>query len=211
MTGALWVADALFAFANAGARAFHLHWGKGGDPQGDSQPNTGVQTNFILQVRLDLASGQHHEQHQHHNMTLIAACITCSTAFACVATQRSVAKQGGLPRLALNLVQNSNPCFLCCLLNDLKAHPGLTVHPEVSCCDLVELFHVCVVQEGKEPWAYPSVHGPWYGYLFWVMATAGAYGQNADSSFVSANVEKWDNCTANIKVVDRAGHDCLAT
>lgn len=46
MTGAFWVADALFAFANAGARAFHLHWGKGGDPSGDSQPNTGVQTNF---------------------------------------------------------------------------------------------------------------------------------------------------------------------
>ncbi len=44
--GAFWVADALFAFANAGAAGFHLHWGKGGDPQGDSQPNTGVQTNF---------------------------------------------------------------------------------------------------------------------------------------------------------------------
>jgi len=46
MTGAFWVADALFAFANAGARAFHLHWGKGGEPSGNSQPNTGVQTNF---------------------------------------------------------------------------------------------------------------------------------------------------------------------
>jgi hypothetical protein len=45
-TGAFWVADALFAFANAGANGFHLHWGKGGDLNGDSQPNTGVQTNF---------------------------------------------------------------------------------------------------------------------------------------------------------------------
>lgn len=45
-TGAFWVADALFAFANAGASGFHLHWGKGGEPGGNSQPNTGVQTNF---------------------------------------------------------------------------------------------------------------------------------------------------------------------
>jgi hypothetical protein len=45
-TGAFWVADALFAFANAGASGFHLHWGKGGEPSGNSQPNTGVQTNF---------------------------------------------------------------------------------------------------------------------------------------------------------------------
>jgi len=28
MVGAFWAADALFAFANAGARAFHFHWGK---------------------------------------------------------------------------------------------------------------------------------------------------------------------------------------
>lgn len=50
LAGGLWVADALFAFANAGARGFHLHWGKGGTPSGDSQPNTGVQTNFDMKV-----------------------------------------------------------------------------------------------------------------------------------------------------------------
>lgn len=52
VVGAFWVADALFAFANAGAKAFHLHWGKGGEPSGNSQPNTGVQTNFEWKVRL---------------------------------------------------------------------------------------------------------------------------------------------------------------
>lgn len=51
MVGALWVADALFAFGLAGAKAFHLHWGIGGDPSGSlGQPNTGVQTNFLLDV-----------------------------------------------------------------------------------------------------------------------------------------------------------------
>jgi hypothetical protein len=50
LVGAFWVADSLFAFANAGAKAFHLHWGKGGTPSGDSQPNTGVQTNFVKDV-----------------------------------------------------------------------------------------------------------------------------------------------------------------
>ena len=50
-TGAMWVADALFAFAQAGARAFHLHWGLGGHPSGSlGQPNTGVQTNFHFNV-----------------------------------------------------------------------------------------------------------------------------------------------------------------
>jgi hypothetical protein len=46
MAGTLWVADALFAFASAGARAFHLHWGHGGLPFEGGAPNVGVQTNF---------------------------------------------------------------------------------------------------------------------------------------------------------------------
>lgn len=50
MAGALWVADALFAFANAGARAFHLHWGFGGLPFEGGAPNVGVQTNFDYNV-----------------------------------------------------------------------------------------------------------------------------------------------------------------
>lgn len=50
MVGTFWTIDALFAFANAGAVAFHLHWGKGGDPAGDNPPSVGVQTNFILEV-----------------------------------------------------------------------------------------------------------------------------------------------------------------
>lgn len=52
LVGALWVTDALFAFSNAGAKAFHLHWGVGGDPSGTlGQPNTGVQTNFHFDVK----------------------------------------------------------------------------------------------------------------------------------------------------------------
>jgi hypothetical protein len=50
MVGAFWTIDALFAFANAGALSFHLHWGKGGEPSGDNPPSVGVQTNFILKV-----------------------------------------------------------------------------------------------------------------------------------------------------------------
>ena len=52
MAGTLWVADALFAFANAGARAFHLHWGLGGLPYQGGSPNVGVQTNFDYNVSL---------------------------------------------------------------------------------------------------------------------------------------------------------------
>lgn len=56
--GALWVADALFAFANAGATAFHLHWGVGGSPTEDlGSPNTGVQTNFAYNVSDGAAKG----------------------------------------------------------------------------------------------------------------------------------------------------------
>lgn len=52
LVGGLWVADALFAFAKAGAKAFHLHWGIGGHPTGQlGQPNTGVQTNFYYKYK----------------------------------------------------------------------------------------------------------------------------------------------------------------
>jgi hypothetical protein len=51
ITGALWVADALFEFARAGAAGFHLHVGVGGAPDGSlGQPNTGVQTNFYYET-----------------------------------------------------------------------------------------------------------------------------------------------------------------
>eukprot|EP00878_Enallax_costatus_P022038 GHUV01023362.1.p1 GENE.GHUV01023362.1~~GHUV01023362.1.p1 ORF type:complete len:113 (-),score=15.11 GHUV01023362.1:293-631(-) len=50
MAGTLWISDALFAFANAGARAFHLHWGYGGVPFDGGAPNVGVQTNFDYNV-----------------------------------------------------------------------------------------------------------------------------------------------------------------
>lgn len=50
MAGTLWVADALFAFAAGGARAFHLHWGHGGLPFQGGSPNVGVQTNFDYNV-----------------------------------------------------------------------------------------------------------------------------------------------------------------
>lgn len=46
MAGAIWCADALFAFANAGAEGFHFHWGFGGLPLKGGQANVGVQTNF---------------------------------------------------------------------------------------------------------------------------------------------------------------------
>lgn len=57
-----------------------------------------------------------------------------------------------------------------------------------------------LLQAGEEPYPYPSVHAPWYGYLFWTIATAGGYGKAVDTSFVAANIEHWDKCAANIKV-----------
>jgi hypothetical protein len=50
MAGALWCADALFAFASTGASGFHFHWGFGGQPLQGGQPNTGVQTNFFTKA-----------------------------------------------------------------------------------------------------------------------------------------------------------------
>lgn len=60
MAGTLWVTDALFAFAQGGARAFHLHWGHGGMPYEGGSPNVGVQTNFDYNVSWAacLCSGQ---------------------------------------------------------------------------------------------------------------------------------------------------------
>lgn len=57
MAGTLWVADALFAFAAGGARAFHLHWGHGGLPYEGGSPNVGVQTNFDYNVSCPDAFG----------------------------------------------------------------------------------------------------------------------------------------------------------
>jgi hypothetical protein len=57
MAGTLWVADALFAFAANGARAFHLHWGHGGLPFQGGSPNVGVQTNFDYNVSRALLGG----------------------------------------------------------------------------------------------------------------------------------------------------------
>jgi hypothetical protein len=59
---------------------------------------------------------------------------------------------------------------------------------------------ILLAQAGEEPYPYPSVHAPWYGYLFWTIATAGGYGKAVDTTFVGANVERWDKCAANIKV-----------
>lgn len=56
MAGTLWVTDALFAFAQGGARAFHLHWGHGGLPYQGGSPNVGVQTNFDYNVSARLTT-----------------------------------------------------------------------------------------------------------------------------------------------------------
>jgi hypothetical protein len=37
---------------------------------------------------------------------------------------------------------------------------------------------------------YPSVHAPWFGYLFWVSASAGGYNKGADTQFTAAWIEK---------------------
>lgn len=66
--------------------------------------------------------------------------------------------------------------------------------PCLSTCSLL------LQPEGKPPLPWPSVHAPWYGYLFWTAVTAGGFGRDADSTFVAANVDRWENCTANIKV-----------
>lgn len=52
---------------------------------------------------------------------------------------------------------------------------------------------VCRVYCVQTPYPYkpyPSVHAPWYGYLFWVMASAGGYSRNADTQFTAAWIEK---------------------
>lgn len=49
---------------------------------------------------------------------------------------------------------------------------------------------VCCVQTPYPYKPYPSVHAPWYGYLFWVMASAGGYSRNADTQFTAAWIEK---------------------
>ncbi|GBF97376.1 hypothetical protein Rsub_11023 [Raphidocelis subcapitata] len=102
MAGTVWCADALFAFAQAGASGFHFHWGFGGRPLLGGQPNTGVQTNFW------------------------------------------------------------------------EAGPD----------------------KGKP---YPSVHAPWYGYLLFRHATAGAAGGYSDATLVSTTTRP-GGCRANIKV-----------
>ena len=98
MVGTLWCADALLAFAQAGAVGFHFHWGFGGLPKEGGQPNTGVQTNF-----------------------------------------------------------------------DKFNRP------------------------------YPSVHAPWFGYLFFMEASAGDWWRNSDTAFVSTWA-KAGNCKANAKI-----------
>ncbi|WIA29580.1 hypothetical protein OEZ86_012072 [Tetradesmus obliquus] len=131
MTGTLWVADALFEFALAGAAGFHLHFGVGGAPDGSlGQPNTGVQTNFYYETA------------------------------------------GGARR-------------------EFKELAALQINPAAL--------------PAPVPW--PSIHVPWYGYLFWTMAAAGAYGKTADTSFVPVTRDSGrrvqpasSNCTANIKV-----------
>lgn len=123
LIGGLWVADALFAFARAGAKGFHLHWGIGGHPTGDlGQPNTGVQTNFYYKYK---------------NATY-----------------------------------------------EFKQLQALRV-------DASKL-------EKPVPW--PSVHAPWYGYLFWTIAAAGKYNSKSDATFVNTKVEDKGKCGANMKV-----------
>jgi hypothetical protein len=52
--------------------------------------------------------------------------------------------------------------------------------------------------EAPVPW--PSIHAPWYGYLFWIIAAAGNYNKAADATFVQTKVENKGNCNANMKV-----------
>jgi len=98
MVGTLWCADALLAFAQAGAVGFHFHWGFGGLPKEGGQPNTGVQTNFDENLR-----------------------------------------------------------------------------------------------------PYPSVHAPWFGYLFFMEATAGNWWEDSDTAFVTTRAQS-GTCKANAKI-----------
>jgi hypothetical protein len=52
----------------------------------------------------------------------------------------------------------------------------------------------------EQPVPWPSVHAPWYGYLFWTVASAGNYSSNSDATFVQTKVESKGNCNANMKV-----------
>jgi hypothetical protein len=60
--------------------------------------------------------------------------------------------------------------------------------------------------EAPVPW--PSIHAPWYGYLFWTVAAAGKYNSKSDATFVQTKVENKGNCNANMKV--RCVATCLA-
>eukprot|EP00882_Tetradesmus_deserticola_P012264 GHRQ01012998.1.p1 GENE.GHRQ01012998.1~~GHRQ01012998.1.p1 ORF type:complete len:237 (+),score=52.89 GHRQ01012998.1:871-1581(+) len=123
LVGGVWVPDALFAFARAGAKGLHMHWGVGGDPiRNLGQPNTGVQTNFYYTYK-----------------------------------------------------------------NLFYEHKQL----QAMRVDISKL---------QRPVPYPSVHAPWYGYLFWTVATAGNYNSNVDVTLVQAKVEHKGKCSANMKV-----------
>eukprot|EP00775_Hariotina_reticulata_P002235 gene2235-2547_t len=51
-----------------------------------------------------------------------------------------------------------------------------------------------------KPVAWPSVHAPWYAYLFYIIATAGDYNKPADTTFVDNAWEGNGGCTANMKL-----------
>lgn len=51
-----------------------------------------------------------------------------------------------------------------------------------------------------EPVPYPSIHAPWYGYLFWITAAHGGYGTHANTVFLPAVIGDTEDCSANIKV-----------
>jgi hypothetical protein len=52
----------------------------------------------------------------------------------------------------------------------------------------------------QPPAPWPSVHAPWYGYLFWTVAAAGKYNSKSDATFVQTKVEDKGKCSANMKV-----------
>lgn len=70
----------------------------------------------------------------------------------------------------------------------------------VTCCGLA----LCTQVRPKEPpLPYPSIHAPWYGYLFWTIAAAGDYQQHTDANFVPAKINNRGKCGANLKVRSR--------
>jgi hypothetical protein len=84
-----------------------------------------------------------------------------------------------------------------------KTYIKYSTHQTAYCCTQIDPATL----PAPVPW--PSIHVPWYGYLFWTVAAFGGYCRTADASFVPVKIgstasrsttSRSASCAANIKV-----------